>query len=202
MILPEEVINNYPFETNNDNLKLYLINYYNLMTLRNYKETGQFYTEQEILIKMPNKIIEFYTNNVEKQEMKDIKCDKKKGFWTDDKVLVDKLDTFIKTKYNVSSTPDVKFKDLMTEFSKYTGMDLPNTWSVKYESICTEMDIKWEKVIDPRYIGKGNGTCYLFLTPKNDTVITNKKITNLFPLIPEIPIPKSKPMIPIIPKLV
>ena len=33
MILPEDVINNYPFETNDEQLKIFLINHYNLMTL-------------------------------------------------------------------------------------------------------------------------------------------------------------------------
>jgi hypothetical protein len=199
MILPEEVINDYPFENTDDNLKLFLINYYNLMTLRNYKETGEFYREQDIVSKMPNKIIEYYTTK--KPEVKEIKIELKKGFWAEDPLLLDKLDTYIKSKYNVSSTPDVKFKDLMTEFAKHIGMDIPNTWSTKYQTMCHDINIKWERVIDPRYIGKGNGTCHLFLTPKNDTVITNKKITNLFPLIPEIPLPKAKPLIPIIPKI-
>ena len=205
MILPEDVINNYPFETSDNNLKVFLINHYNLMTLRNYKEVGEFYTEQEIVSKMPNKIIEYYTNNntnSHKEVKSESKYDKgKKGFWADDKALLDKFDDYIKSKYMKSSTPDVKFKDLMTEFGKHIHMDIPNTWSTKYETICHEMDIKWERVIDPRYIGKGNGTCHLFLTPKNDTIVTNKKITNLFPLIPEIPLAKPKPQIPVIPKM-
>lgn len=198
MILPEDIINNYPFEKNDEQLKLFLINYYNLMTLRNYKQKGIFYTEQEMYDKMPNKIMEFY---ISKPDLK-IDKTKKSVFWADDKILYEKFNSFIQLKYNVSLTSDVKFKDVMIDFSKYINMEVPITWSSKYETIIDDLNIKYEKVIDPRFIGKGNGTCHLFLTPKNDIIITNKKLNNLIPSIPDIPKPKSSiPLIPVIPMI-
>ena len=37
---------------------------------------------------------------------------------------------------------------------------IPLCWNVKYEPLFDELNIKYEKIVDPRY-QQGNGTCYV-----------------------------------------
>jgi len=206
MLLPEDVINNYQFtdQPQINELKTYLINYYNLMTLRKYKECEQFLSSEEILQQMPNQIINFYSlsKQIEKLSSLPLISTKSKGFWADDKQLLEQFTTFVKTKYKVVDTPSLKFKDLMLDFTKETNIETTYTWSNKYEVILTNLEIKFEKVVDPRFAQKGgNGTCYVYLKslldkPKHVIPLeVNKKYEGIIP-----PIPFNKSTIPKIPK--
>ena len=199
MILPEDVINNYQFHDHPqiDELKTFLINHYNLMTLRKYKECKEFLLQDEILQQMPNQIISFYSQSKPAAHSTSQPILKSKSFWADDIQSLDQFATFIKTKYKISDTPSLKFKDLMLEFTKDTQIEATYTWSNKYESILTNLEIKFEKVVDPRFAQKGgNGTTFVYLKPVNNTIQleVNKKYEGLIPPI------SFKSTIPKIPK--
>ena len=204
MILPEDVINNYPFEPTEqlDKLKTFLIHYYNATTLKKYKECNEFMTEQEIYAKMPNKIIEYYTmnntiNNTTNNTTNNInvnlpKVVKNTSGWED------KFEQFIKDKYTTSLTPDTKFKDIMIDFTDVSGVIVKHKWGKEYEALCNKLNIKYEKIVDPRYKGS-TGTCYLYLKLHQQPTIIEKKFNSLIPNIPLIP--TKQPLIPIIPKI-
>lgn len=192
MLLPEDIINNYQFSDHAqlNELKIYLINYYNLMTLRKYKECQNFLSENEILLQMPNQIINFYSSSSIKSTTSLPLIKTKSGFWADDKQLLEQFTNFIKTKYKTSDTPSIKFKDLMLAFNKETHIETTYTWSLKYETILNNLDVKFEKVVDPRFSSRGgSGTTYLFLKDLIDKPIhtlpleVNKKYNGLIPKI-------------------
>lgn len=193
MILPEDTINNYQFNNNPqlNELKNYLINYYNSMTLKKYKECQQFLTEEDILMQMPNQIINFYSSSFVPLKTTSQPIVKAKGgFWADDKQLLDQFSSYINTKYKISASPTLKFKDLMLNFTRDTHIETTYTWSSKYESILSGLDIKFEKVVDPRFANKGgNGTTFLYLQevidkPKHVLPLeVNKKYEGLIPPI-------------------
>lgn len=201
MILPEDVINNYPFDPNEqlDKLKTFLIHYYNATTLRKYKDCNEFMSEKEIYEKMPNKIIEFYTtanNTSNTSNVSNVnnnnnisKAIKNTIGWEDT------FEQFIQDKYVTSLTPDIKFKDIMMEFAEACKVNVKYNWGKEYEVLCNKLNIKYEKISDPRYKGS-SGTCYLYLKLQLQPSIIDKKFSGLIPMIPTI----SRPCIPIIPK--
>jgi hypothetical protein len=159
MILPEEVINHYNFELQNtkiDALKEHLIHHYNSLTLKKYKETGEFYSKDEIVDSLPPKIVEWFYYT---------KKDKKQVFWAENDFYLEKFKTFIHSKYIQTDECQLKFKDLMISFGKLCQMDIPYTWSSKYAILCKNLDIKYEKVIDPRY-ANSTGTYHVNLKLK------------------------------------
>lgn len=199
MILPEDIINNYPFESNEqlDKLKTFLINYYNGATLKKYKECNEFLYEQEIYAKMPNKIIEFYTTN-NTSNTKNTANTTVSNKVKNPEAWEDKFEEFIKDNYVVSLTPDTKFKDIMIDFNESSGITVKQNWGKDYEALCNKLNIKYEKIVDPRYKGS-SGTCYLFL--KSPLALPSTKIDKKFhSLIPDIPTKTIS--IPIIPKKV
>lgn len=203
MILPEDVINNYPFEGTEqlDKLKTFLIHYYNSTTLRKYKECNEFMSELEIYAKMPNKIIEFYTTNnntttpniIVNNSIVNSKIPKNTIGWEY------KFAQYITDKYVTSLTPDTKFKDIMIDFADDCKVTVKSNWGKEYEMLCNNLNIKYEKIVDPRYKGS-SGTCYLYLKLQQtqQPSIIDKKFTGLIPNIP-LP-PKAISMIPFIPK--
>jgi hypothetical protein len=205
MILPEDVIHNYQFEIKQpsiDELKTFLINHYNTLTLRKYKESNEFLTEQEIILKLPNLIIEFYSNKPIPTPQTTLTVNKTKGgFWLDDSNNLNQFTNFIQTHYEPVDSPTTKFKDLMCAFTKETGIESTSMWSSKYEAICDQLAIKYEKVVDPRFINKGgNGTCFVFLKSIKTTVpvVVNKKYEGLIPQIPNV---EKQSTIPVIPRI-
>ena len=131
----------------------------------------------------------------EKKEPKEKKPVKEK-FWADHQDEFDKFKTFIETQYDVSDTPDLKFKDLMIAYSNHVQVTLPSSWSAKYEAVFNKLNIANEKVVNPRFAQQGGGgTAHVFLRPKskknNDLVVSMQQMT--IPdinTIPYIPIPK------------
>ena len=155
MELPETIINQYNFEINNRDivlLKQYLINHYNMLTLRQYKESKTFLSKEDILTNMPIKIVEWYS--AKSKDKKD------KKLWIDDTDSVVKFTTFLKS-YSKTEDCTLKFKNLMVQFSQIVP-NIPLSWNVKYESLFDELNIKYEKIVDPRYQGS-SGTCYVNL---------------------------------------
>lgn len=150
MILPEEVINNYTFDKQNKELKTYLIHHYNNLTLKKYKESEKFYTKEEILESLPQTMLSFYNKSTTKKE-----------HWTEDDDMLEQFKVFLK-KYEASETPSLKFKDFMTAFSTFIKKDIPLSFCSKYASLCDKYNIKYEKVVDPRY-SNSTGTCYVKL---------------------------------------
>lgn len=212
MILPEEIINDYPFDNTprlND-MKQYLIHHYNAQTLKQYQKQQTFMTKDEIMNSMPMKIVDFFntTKSVEKKPVEKTLVEKKlvekklpkEKFWADELDQLEAFRIFVDTKYEPSTTPDLKFKDLMTAYNSFSNNDVPCTWSAKYDAVFKKLDIKIEKVQDPRYARQGgSGTCYVLLCPKGhkkiDVVaelpnISNMSLDDNFNRIPFIPIPK------------
>lgn len=148
-ILPEEVINNYTFDKQNKELKLYLINHYNNLTLKKYKEHNVFYTKEEILESLPQTMLSFYNKSTKKEH------------WTEDEDVLKQFKVFLE-KYIASETPALKFKDFMIAFSTYIKKDISLSFCSKYALLCDKYNIKYEKVVDPRY-SNSTGTCYVKL---------------------------------------
>ena len=71
--IPEDLINTYPFDNQTANLtqlKDFLIHHYNNQTLRKFKSDNVLLTKEEMLMTMPNKIIEYFSgHSVGKQLM-------------------------------------------------------------------------------------------------------------------------------------
>jgi hypothetical protein len=88
-------------------------------------------------------------------------------FWADDEANLNLFKNFINSKYDVSDSADTKFKDLMTAFSNHSGITISCIWSTKYENLCQKINLKFDKVVNPRYASQGSGTCHVFLTPKD-----------------------------------
>jgi hypothetical protein len=166
MILPEDVINQYTFEQPNPTkLKEYLINHYNLLTLRKYKEQQQFLTAEEIYQHMSNKIIEFYTQHNNNKVLTNPAPPKliKPTFWADEHL--DTFKTFIQEQCTVTTKPTLKFKELMTTFTRVTNVEATYKWSARYADIFNTLNIKYERVIDPKY-AHSTGTYYVYLKLK------------------------------------
>lgn len=154
-MIPEDIIST--CNINDKTLKDYLVNHFNRLSLQHYKTTQQLLSEDEIKNAIPNKITEFY-----KKPISNKKDDIKKDDWED------AFKSFIDTKYDVSTTPDTKFKDLMTSFTAFSGITVTCTWCAKYETLCQKLNIKFEKIVDPRFAAKGGaGTCHVYLRLKN-----------------------------------
>jgi hypothetical protein len=145
-----------------------------LTTLRKYKNDGVFLTSEEIYQHMPNKIIEFYTANSNMT----VKKIKPPTFWADEHLETFK--TFILEKCKASTTPDLKFKELMTTFTRLTNIEATYKWSAKYETIFNNLNIKYERVIDPKF-SHSTGTFHLYLKFKNIKKL--KAVTQLTPVL-------------------
>lgn len=184
-VIPEDVINTYQFAnaTQLPVLKTYLTNHYNLETLRLYKNTGQFLTKEEILTGLPNKIIEFYSTSTPVKATKMVK----EKFWTEDEQLLAKFREFLSEKYKVSDSPDTKFKDLMVKFGEHIQQSLPVVWSKNYETMCANLDIKFDKIVNPRFQGS-SGTCHVFLRSLTAPKVYAKREIEIVPVgtIPDI----------------
>lgn len=177
MILPEEIINTYTFEKQNEPLKTHLIHYYNDLTLKKYKEKGQFCSKEEIVETLPTQIIKWYNQEVKEKEKP------KSNLWSDEED--EKFKTFL-NKYEHTETATSKFKDFMTAFATENNLIIPVSWNNKYEILCDKHNIKYEKIVDPRYAHKGgSGTCYVNLRLKS--IAESKDIDFKESRIPKIP---------------
>src|SRR6187431_1223795 len=154
MILPETVINAYNFGVTNKNvvaLKEYLINHFNSMSIKRYHEILEFYTREDIILDMHTKIVEFYsTVNVTKQFKNKDKISHDGKMWIENNEIVNKLKDFISTCVIVEECT-LKFKDFMIAFSQSINTPLPYYWNAKYEPLFDTLNIKCEKIVDPRY---------------------------------------------------
>ena len=165
MILPEEVINGYDFGNGNKNitlLKEYLIHHFNTMTLRRYKEMHEFYTKEDIILALPPKIVEFYS--IKQPKHKDTKDKFKPNdgkMWIEDNEIVEKLKVFIDHCVKTEECT-LKFKDFMMAFSQSINTPLPFYWNAKYEPLFDTLNVKCQKIVDPRY-QQGSGTCHINL---------------------------------------
>jgi hypothetical protein len=183
MILPEDIINNYQFENNDklDDLKQHLINHYNTLTLRHYKDTNEFLTQDDILKQMPNLIIKFYTQQNQSINKPVLKP---KGFWAENVDCLETFKTFLSNHYNTVDCPTTKFKDLMIHYEKESGVEVSQTWCAKYETLCNQLNIQYKKIVDPRY-KNSTGVCFVFLKSKvQQKVVVNKKFDGIIPDIP------------------
>jgi hypothetical protein len=171
MILPEDVVNQ--FEQIDDKFKQFLINHYNDLTLKNYKKTGVFLTEKELIDDIPIMLKQYI---IKQPKMTP------KGFWALDPNDFDCFQSFIVNHYDVVDSPTTKFKDLMTLFSKETGIEVPCIWNNKYETLWNKMNIKYEKITFPKC---KTGTYYVYLKNKlEQKLIIHKKFDGIIPDIP------------------
>jgi len=196
--IPEDIINQYPFDANTKQvqlLKVYLIHHFNTLTLQHLKKHQVIMSKNDIMVLLPNKIIDYYSTSKGEKKTNE-KKEKKKEFWSDDDDQLAMFKTFIHTHYRTSEIPDVKFKDLMLAYNLDTEQSVPTSWSAKYASLFTTLNIKFDKIVSPKFAHQGGGgTCYVFLQPritktrhiekKNDTLTIPDVNT-----IPYIPIPK------------
>lgn len=162
-MIPEDIVNNY--NVTDKLCKDYLINHFNRLSLQHYKNNNSLLEEEKIKEALPNKILDYYASS-KKTTTKT--ADK---FWADDDQYLSTFKLFISEKYDVSAAPDTKFKDFLTSFSVYSGINMTCTWSSKYENLCNKLNIKFEKVVDPRFANKGTGTCYVFLKEKGKKIL-------------------------------
>ena len=176
MELPEDIITQYAFtqplgtpdrQSPPKELIDYLIHDFNALTLKNYKESQKFLTKEEILTSLPNKIIGFYTiSQPPKSVISSPRATAKSvKSWTDDEQQVEAFREFIHDAYQPSDKPDSKFKDVMTAFCSHKSFEYPCVWSMKYEELCQKLNIKYEKVVNPRF-ASSFGTCFLYLKGK------------------------------------
>ena len=186
---PEDLIHSYHFNNIKheqlSSLKTHLINHYNLMTLRQYKEKGQFLSQNDIVFDLPNQMMTWFDNQVHKNtnisKVKVTKMNKKPGHWTDNTEQLDIFKQFIDDYYDRTDKESLKFKELMIAFVNETGIQVGCSWNVHYESVFNTFEITYEKKVDPRFAHQNtSGTCYVYLQPKkrimfNQFILPNNK---------------------------
>lgn len=103
-----------------------------------------------------------------KTEKPDPEKDLKKQIanWTKDTQLVAEFAAYIKSDYDVVSTPETKFKDVLIDFTEKTGHQVGERWNARNETLCNELGIKHERLAAPGY--SGLGTYYVFLKKKSN----------------------------------
>ncbi len=175
-MIPEDIIDN--FKLTDQVLKDYLINHFNRLSLQHYKEHQTLLSSDKVTTALPSLMANFYKSN-------DVVVAKKTGsFWAEDEDNINTLTSFIKERYIVSTTPDTKFKDLMTAFAASSGLTIVCIWSNKYEKLCQKINLKFEKVVNPKFSSKG-GTCHVYLKSKvkgkmDPTLLQTGTIPDLF----------------------
>lgn len=161
-------------------VRLALINYYSVMTLRNYQETGEFINPVTICLELPRKVKELQASHPELFErppspsgVERLTADlltptasvrppsvtihktEAKVPWTKVPEIVDEFHQFVLSEYEPSETPDTKFKDLLLRFSERTGHDVGKRWNDRHEVLCDKLGIAYQRVVTPGYQGLG-----------------------------------------------
>jgi hypothetical protein len=187
---PEDIVNSYNFkatvvaESDIPVTKEELINHFNKLTLKLFKETGKFLTREFILDSIPNKIVEITNSKIKvvipvvnrastpktTNTIPTIKTSTTKSAsqsWLNNPEYVERFEDFFTTNYDHVDTPMTKFKDFLIDFTNETGITVVPAWNNRYEQLCQQLSIKIEKVVDPNFNYNNSGTYYAYIQRKN-----------------------------------
>ena len=108
------------------------------------------------------KIVKFYS--IKQPKHKDTKDKIKPNdckMWIEDNEIVEKLKVFIGHCVKTEECT-LNFKDFMMAFSQSINTPLPYYWNAKYEPLLDTLNVKYEKIVGPRY-QQGSSTCHVNL---------------------------------------
>lgn len=185
--VPREIIEEYDFSSLSlpdgysiSEVKFLLTVYFNDETLHHYKSFKTFLSPLTIYRKIPEALNQIKEIQLPKHlsalsnsssptpppSSSSSKINRSKAHWTTNPEIVARFSNYIRDHYDFSPLPSTKVNMILKGFAAETGLEVGSVWSPKLETIFSSLNIKVERIVDPRY-PKSAGTYHVYLMGRN-----------------------------------